>query len=166
MQKFSSNSRYITDVFEIGDIAFYGCDNATLYVPKGLVDTYKSTADWNRFSNIEEMPGISLALACSDHGKVTVNDTFTFSTKIAEATVYDGIDSKFVFSPDANCRLDRVLINGLDVTKSVSNNELSTTILPNSSMMVIFSSNSADVNGDGVTNISDVIEIVNLILNQ
>ena len=27
-----------------------------MYVPKGLVDVYKSTPDWNKLSFIEEMP--------------------------------------------------------------------------------------------------------------
>ena len=55
-----------TEVFETGTGAFTDCDNATLYVPAGLKSTDQSTADWSRFTNIEEIPGISLTWACSD----------------------------------------------------------------------------------------------------
>ena len=160
-----SVTSYITDVFETGEKAFLNCSGATLYVPAGLVSTYQATADWNRL-NVEEIAGISLKLACSDCGKVTINDTFTFSNKLCEATVYDGIDSKFVFTPDDGYLLDRVLINGLDVTRSVRNNQLTTTILPNSTMMVIFTSEGSDINKDGVTDIDDVISLIGTILGN
>ena len=46
---------YITDVFETGSEAFGGIPaDATLYVPEGMADTYRATADWNSFSNIVE----------------------------------------------------------------------------------------------------------------
>lgn len=156
---------YITDVFETGENVFLNSSNATLYVPAGLVSTYQSTADWNRL-NIEEMSGVSLALACTDRGKVIINDTFTFGNKLCSATVYDGVDSKFVFVPDEGYQLDRVLLNGLDVTRSVSNNQLTTTILPNSSMMVIFTSKNTDINNDGVTDIDDVISLISTVLGN
>lgn len=162
----TSVTSYVTNVFETENGAFYYCDNATLYVPKGLVDIYKSTADWNRFTNIQEIPNISLTLACTDLGKVIINDYIEFSNNIDETTVYGGAENVFTFVPDGSNRLGRVLINGLDVTKSVKNNQLSTTIMPNTKMMVVFSPNNSDVNGDGVVNIADVISIVNTILEQ
>ncbi len=52
----------ISDVFETGRNAFDGIPtDATLYVLKGLVDTYRATADWNRFSNIVEIKNIEFA---------------------------------------------------------------------------------------------------------
>ena len=162
----TSITSYITDVFETGAEAFANCENATLYVPHGMVDTYRSTIDWNRIANIEEIPGISLAMACTDHGKVMVNNYANFTNNIGEISVYDGTENSFTFIPNEGCRLDRVLINGLDVTKSVKNNQLATTILPNSKMMVVFSPIGSDVNGDGRTDIADVVAIVNIILGQ
>ncbi len=47
---------YITDVFQTGKTPFRSCGSVPLYVPKGLVDVYKSTPDWNKLSFIEEMP--------------------------------------------------------------------------------------------------------------
>ena len=170
-QAFSSCSRlesvtsYITDVFETGENAFSGVTDATLYVPAGLVSTYQATADWNRL-NVEEIAGISLKLACSDCGKVTINDTFTFSNKLCEATVYDGTDNKFVFIPEEGYQLDRVLVNGLDVTRSVRNNQLTAMMLPNSTMMVIFTAKNGDINGDGIMDIDDVSSLMNRILGN
>jgi hypothetical protein len=80
--------------------------------------------------------------------------------------VRDGIENKFVFIPEEGSQLDRVLINGLDVTKNVKDNVLKTTIYPNYSMMVIFATKGADVNRDGSVDISDVVALVNIILGQ
>ena len=51
----TSITSHITNVFKTGDVAFEGCEYATLYVPKGTKSQYQSTADWNRISKIEEM---------------------------------------------------------------------------------------------------------------
>ncbi|MBO7559345.1 MAG: leucine-rich repeat protein [Bacteroidaceae bacterium] len=48
----------ITNVFETGASAFFGCENATLYVPIGTKSQYQSKADWNRFTTIVEKSGI------------------------------------------------------------------------------------------------------------
>ncbi|MBR5061548.1 MAG: leucine-rich repeat protein [Prevotella sp.] len=165
--KLTSVTSYITDVFETGNEAFKECNNATLYVPKGLVETYRSTSDWNRFNNIEEMITFTpLTIACSDHGKVTINDSIEFANNIGEANVYDSMTNTFIFTPNEDCHLDRVLLDGLDVTKSVNNNQLTTMIRENSKMMVVFSPQGADVNGDGRVDIADVVALVNLILGQ
>ena len=59
-----------------------------------------------------------------------------------------------------------MLIDGLDVTVSVENNQLTTKVHEGSKMMVIFDKTGYDVNGDGMVNISDVVALVNLILGQ
>ncbi len=162
----TSITSYITDVFETGRNAFSGCSNATLYVPKGLVDAYQSIADWNRIEKIEEMPGIALAMSCNNKGKVTVNGGVQFTNDMGEVSVYDGTDNTFVFTPEENCELEQVLIDGLDVTLSVKNNQLTTKVNEGSKMIVIFDKSGVDVNGDGMVNISDVVALVNLILGQ
>lgn len=164
----TSVTSYITDVFETGQYAFRYCkDDATLYVPNGLVSTYQSTPDWNRFKNIKEIVKYTpLAMACTDYGKVTVNDNPDFYNDIRDVDVYDGRENTFAFKPNENCYLDRVLINGLDVTKSVKDNQLKTVILPGSKMMVVFSPICGDVNGDGRVDVNDVVSLVNIILAQ
>jgi len=157
----------IIDVFETGNRAFYSCDNATLYVPKGLVDTYKSTADWNSISNIEEMVyKIPLTLACNSKGKVLVNGDIDFSNDVDNVDVIDGKENSFEFIPNENCRLEQVIIDGLDVMSSVKDKKLTAKIRENSKMIVTFSKSSGDMNGDGQVNISDVVALVNLILGQ
>lgn len=165
--RLSSITSYITDVFETGSWAFYGSSNATLYVPKGMVSTYQSTPDWNRFANVKEIiESIPMTLACSDHGKVTINDNPDFSNDIGDINVYDGQESTFTFTPNEGCHLDRVLLNGLDVTRSVEDDQLKATITPNSKMMVVFSPIGGDVNGDGRMDVNDVVLLVNLILGN
>jgi len=162
----TSITSYITDVFETGDGAFSYCDKATLYVPAGLVSTYRSTKDWNRFSKIEEIPGIALAIACNNNGKVKVNGGVQFTNNIGEVSVYDGMESTFTFQPNENCELRQVLIDGLDVTLSVENNQLTTKVNEGSKMIVVFDNKGSDVNGDGTVDISDVVQLVNIILGQ
>jgi len=154
----------ITDVFETGTYAFIGCYNATLYVPKGLVDTYKSTADWNRISNIEEMM-IPLTLACNSKGKVLVNGGVEFSNDVDHVDVIDGKDNTFEFIPNENCKLEQVIIDGFDVISSVKDNKLTAKIRENSKMIVTFSKQ-GDLNNDGNIDISDVVTLVNMILGQ
>lgn len=157
----------ITDVFKTGSLAFNGCENATLYVPKGLVDIYKSTSDWNRITNIEEIPDIiQLALACNDKGKVLINGSNVFTNDMGNLDVYDGVNNTFVFLPGNDCKLKQVLVNGEDVTGTVKDNQLITTISEGSKMYVNFAQTDADVNGDGNVDISDVVELVNIILGQ
>ena len=162
----TSVTSYIIDVFETGGSAFYDCENATLYVPKGLVNTYQSTADWSRIKKIEEIEIPSLALSCNNKGKVKINGATEFTNDMGEVDVNYGVDNTFIFQPNENCQLEQVLIDGLDVTLSVKNNQLTTKIHEGSKMIVTFSKSSGDVNGDGHMNINDVVALVNMILGQ
>ena len=44
----------ITDVFDVDESVFKGCENVTLYVPKGLKDIYRTKKGWNVIKSIEE----------------------------------------------------------------------------------------------------------------
>jgi hypothetical protein len=159
---------YITEVFNTGTDAFNGCNKATLYVPKGLVITYRSTADWNRINWIEEMSEIisGVFISCNNKGKVIINGDVQFTNDLGEVNVKDGEDNIFVFQPNDNCQLKQVLIDGLDVTLSVENNQLTTKVNEGSKMIVIFDKAGYDVNGDGQININDVVTLVNYILGK
>ena len=104
-------------------------------------------------------------MACNNKGKVTVNGGVQFTNDMGEVSVYDGTDNTFVFTPEENCELEQVLIDGLDVTLSVKNNQLKTKIRENSKMIVTFSKQ-GDMNSDGRVDISDVVALVNMILGQ
>ena len=167
----TSITSYITEVFETGSDAFCDCDNATLYVPKGLKSIYWSISDWNRFKKIEEMPEVipvvaSLAMSCNNKGKVKINGVTEFTNNMGEVEVNNGVENTFIFQPNNNCELRQVLIDGLDVTLSVENNQLTTKVHEGSKMIVMFDKTSNDVNGDGQVDISDVVRLVNFILGQ
>ncbi len=162
----TSITSYITDVFEVGMNTFLNCDNATLYVPKGMSEIYKATAGWNTIKNIEEIPSISMQLSCNTKGSVSINDTQSISSKIAEVSILENADNTFTFAPKPNCRLDQVVLNGLDITANVEGNTLTCTIPANSQMIVTFTTEQGDLNNDGTINISDVVAIVNKILGN
>ena len=165
----TSVTSYITNIFETGVNAFASCENATLYVPKGMANFYRITADWNSIKKIEEMPEIipgTIVMSCNNKGKVKINGTTEFTNNVGEVSVYDGMDNTFVFTPEENCQLEQMLIDGLDVTLSVENNKLTTKVNEGSKMIVMFDKSGVDVNGDGMVNISDVVALVNLILGQ
>ena len=157
---------YITDVFQTGEEAFSDCEKATLYVPRGTVEAYKLTADWNSISKIEEKPQ-AFVVSCNDKGKVRMIDVgVQFTNNVIDVIINDGTDNLFYFEPNDNCVLKQVLIDGVDVTRSVRYNELKATVHQGSKMIVIFDEPSYDVNGDGTVNITDVVNLVNFILGQ
>lgn len=161
-ERLTSVTSYITDVFETSNDAFSNSEQATLYVPSGTLSDYQSTVDWNRFTKIVEMP--SIYMSCTDQGKVIINDNFEFTNDIGEVSINNDAENTFVFKPNANYQLTKVLINGEDVTSSVKNNQLTTMIPAGSKMNVVFSQTTGDVNGDGKVDISDVVKLVNIIL--
>ena len=158
----------IRNVFVTGAFAFRNCDeNATLYVPGGTKDQYQNTADWNRFSNIEEIINyIPLSLSCNNRGKVIINEGVQFTNDMGDVSVKDEMDNTFIFQPNDNCALSQVLINGQDVTESIVNNRLTMKVNKNSNMIVLFDNKGYDVNDDGKVDISDVVKLVNVILVQ
>lgn len=161
-----SITSYITNVFETGYHPFYGCTNATLYVPMGLVDTYKSLLYWNEIRKIEEIPSVSLLLACNTKGKVLINNNKEFTNDVDYVSLYSGTANTFAFTPEKGCELEQVTLDGLDITPSVKDNKLSTIIRENSKMNVVFSAQNSDINKDGNVDISDVTKLVQIILGN
>ena len=167
---------YITDVFEIHPNVFSNCANPILYVPKGLIDTYRYSMGWHMFQNIREMdvtpddyddsPTIALQLCCNSKGIVTINEASDFSNKMGIVNIFENKENTFVFTPKDNCKLEQVSLNGFDITTSVENYTLKTSIPANSQMVVTFSHFSCDINSDGCVDISDVVSLVNIILGQ
>ena len=89
MKSLKSVTSYITDVFKTGKGAFSGNPtDATLYVPKGLVDTYKATEDWNRFSNIVEMSDSKLGDVNND-GSTDISDVVSLVNGILSSSETD-----------------------------------------------------------------------------
>ena len=165
---------YITDVFATTKRAFENNPNLTLYVQQDLLETYKSTEGWSSISNIEALPVSTLTLSCNDKGTILINGLEEFTNDVEDIDVYSDRENTFVFTPDASCELEDVLIDGKKVTTKVLQNQLTTSISNHSKMVVVFSSKAPgtyndghyyDVNGDGSIDISDVVSLVNFILN-
>ena len=160
---------HIKNIFAIDSQVFPGCENATLYVPYGFADIYKHTSGWNRFKNIVEMEQyttIPLQISCNTKGSISINFEQYITGKISAADINEGTDNTFTFTPKPGCKLDQVILNGLDITTNVENNILTCTIPANSQMIVTFSSEQGDMNNDGTLDISDVVSIVNKILGN
>ena len=157
----------VTDVFATGSSAFLNCGNAKLYVQGDLIEQYQSTADWKRLTNIEAIPA-TVMLSCNDRGKVSVNGGEDMSSIICELVAMDGAANSFVFTPNEDCQLEQVLVDGNDVTSQVSNNTLNVVLNDGSKVIVSFrdASSDMDVNHDGSVDISDVVTLVNFILGN
>lgn len=160
----------ITSFFDINSSVFQGCKNTTLYVPKGMGNFYRVSTGWRVFKYIEEMPDdtpdASFLVSCSNKGSISINGEQNITGKIDMANIIEDSDNTFTFTPKPGCRLDQVILNGLDITANVVNNTLTCTIPANSQMIVTFSSEQGDMNNDGTLDISDVVSIVNKILGN
>lgn len=82
----TSITSYITDVFETGYDAFYGCEDATLYVPRGTKSQYQSTADWYRISNIVEMCN---PYDVNNDGSIDISDVVSLVNFILSSSTTD-----------------------------------------------------------------------------
>jgi hypothetical protein len=156
----------ITNFFDIDKSVFQGSENTTLYVPKGMANIYRASTGWSVFKNIEEIPSISMQLSCNTKGSVSINDTQSISSKITSVSILENTGNTFTFTPKPGCRLDQVILNGLDITANVEGNTLTCTIPANSQMIVTFTTEQGDINNDGRIDISDVVAIVNKILGN
>ncbi len=157
----------IVDVFKTGTCTFEGCGKVTLCVPAGTDYEYSTKADWNRIHHMKEssVDGFHMKLACDYMGSVLVNDKTVLTNTIKDIKVNENEKNTFEFTPNDDCRLVQVILNGLDVTSSVNNNKL-TAMIPAKSQMVVVFCKSSDINRDGKVDISDVVALVNNILRQ
>ena len=58
-----------------------------MYVPKGLVETYKTTPDWNKISFIKEIP---VSYDVNGDGSVDVSDVVSIVSSVLGTTGDDG----------------------------------------------------------------------------
>ena len=107
-----------------------------------------------------------MTLSCNSKGSIDVNGIFEFSNSVAQVDVKKYEDNTFIFTPEECCRLEQLSLNGFDISAMVENNTLTTAILENSTMIVAFTKEGADINGNDYVDISDVFRLVNIILGK
>lgn len=103
--KLASIKSYITRVFKTGKNAFNNCVNATLYVPKGLVDTYKSTTDWNKINFIKEIP---VSYDVNGDGSIDISDVVCIVNRVLGASSDE--DDSYDVNTDGKVDINDVVI--------------------------------------------------------
>lgn len=132
-------------------------ENATLYVPASAVEDYRSTAPWSNFANILAMPKCATPTIVCEDGKLKFycdTEGVTFFSQIGVADAGDHHTSE----------IDLALTYQVSVyatAKGYENSDVATITLQMNSNGI-----RGDVNQDGEVNITDAIEVVNIILGK
>ena len=134
---------------------------AAVYVPVSAVATYKEAEVWSKFENhIDALPSyVYLTIKQSIGGAV-------------KARLNVGESYNFNVQPVAGVKLLSVLYNGVDVTKQlVENTYVTPAITEDSELVVNFDSDSGqsrkgDMNGDDKLDASDVVLLVNAVMEE
>lgn len=132
-------------------------ENATLYVPASAIEDYRSTAPWNKFANILAMPKCANPTITFEDGKLKFNcDTegVTFFSQIGVADAGDYHLSEI----DLNLTYK---VSVYATAEGYENSDVVTTTfqLNNNGIR-------GDVNQDGIVNVTDAVEVVNIILGN
>ena len=107
--------------------------SSTLYVPKGCSDKYWRADGWSEFGNIVELDYVKYAMKVNvstggsvKYGNSIIRKDFPDVDYIGTESfdITGGETVNLSISPDAGYVLDKVLLNGADVTSSVSGNTL------------------------------------------
>ena len=122
----TSITSYVKEPFAIDNGVFEGIlyETATLFVPAGSVDAYKTTDGWKNFQNIETILQ-QLTIAVVGDGTVTFSgETLTDTT----ATFKVGGEVKLQLTPEEGCHIERVVVNQQDCTSEVTDGVLTLNI--------------------------------------
>ncbi len=92
-------------------------DECKVYVPSGSLSNYTSAYGWKEFVNILEIEQWEIAITAGLGGSTTINGSSDNSLSV-EA----GRDVVINMIPDEGYELDKIIVNGEDVTSEVENN--------------------------------------------
>ena len=122
----TSITSYVKEPFAIDNDVFEGIlyETATLFVPAGSVDAYKTTDGWKNFQNIETIHQ-QLTIAVVGDGTVTFSDEALTNTT---ATFKVGGEVHLQLIPDEGCHIERVVVNQQDCTSEVTDGVLTLNI--------------------------------------
>lgn len=132
-------------------------ENATLYVPASAIEDYRSTAPWSNFLNILAMPKCPTPTITCEDGKVKFScdmEGVTFISQISAG------DAGGYYSSEIDLGLT-YKVSVYATAEGYENSDVATTTIQLNSNGI-----RGDVNQDGVVNITDAIEVVNIILGN
>ena len=92
-------------------------DECKVYVPSGSLSNYTSAEGWKEFVNILEIEQWEVAITAGLGGSTTINGSSDNSLSVDA-----GSDVVINMIPDEGYELDKITVNGLDVTSDVENN--------------------------------------------
>ena len=98
--------------------------NATLYVPAGTVEKYKTTKGWSEFANITDGNlNYQITVNVGNNGSVTYGtETVTNGSEIFN--VKDGNDAVLTITPATGYQVSTLTVNGEDVKSQLTNGVL------------------------------------------
>ena len=99
-------------------------NTATLYVPEGMMETFRAHEVWGKFVNISDgtvINNCTLTITSSGNGSTSYNST-TIRNGSNSFTVTEGSSATISLIPDEGNRIKLLKVNNTDVTSSLSNN--------------------------------------------
>ena len=139
---------------------------ATLIVPDESIDAYKSTAPWSDFGTIKGLSGQTSEIEkCATPTINFTNGKLTFTCDTEGAACQSSIKA-----PDAGSYSDNEIQLGMTYTVEVYATKPGYDDSDVATMTIDLSEGAGkikgDINGDGYVNMSDVTEIINIILGK
>ncbi len=120
--------------------------DGTLYVPKGLIDVYRSVDEWKKFVTIEEdeqsiLSNYILNVECGEGGKILYNGVET--TNSTKSFVIEcGNDVVISIIPNNGFHISYASLNGIDITNDIDDTSYTiNNINSNHSIKVVFEKN-------------------------
>ncbi len=127
---------------------------AYIHIPKGTYEAYSSAYGWRYFERFKE----DLAMdGTTYYAKLRVNEQ---NNSYVEHEVKVEESYTLKFGTKRQSAIKKLLFNGDDVTEQIKNNTYTTPIIKSDSEITIeYDEQERDVNGDGVVDTQDVLEI-------
>lgn len=111
----------------------------TLHVPAASISSYASTAPWSSFGTIKSIDNsiATLSVTSGNGGVVTIGQT-TIKENTTSVYVKKNNQTEITITPDSDFAIDKVLLDGNDVTSQVVNGNLSITLTADATLTVSF----------------------------
>lgn len=111
----------------------------TLHVPAASISSYESTAPWSSFGTIKsiDISIATLSVTSGNGGVVTIGQT-TIKENTTSVYVKKNNQTEITITPDSDFAIDKVLLDGNDVTSQVVNGNLPITLTADATLTVSF----------------------------